>query len=146
MATIAVEMYVPINLAPHVVRGSASRVLHSLEEKASPYGSLALAFDFGDLRIAELTNPLRWRCRLEIRAAVKERFFPKFCGTLSAMAVGTQTELWLQGAYEPPLGTFGAAVDATVLRGAAKSALRSFLQWLADEIRNDADAGKKRKD
>ncbi|MHB8147992.1 MAG: hypothetical protein ACYDGM_12130, partial [Vulcanimicrobiaceae bacterium] len=70
--------------------------------------------------------------------------FPKFVGTLTVMPAETETELWLQGRYDLPLGPLGAAVDATVLRGAAKNSLCRFLQWLADEIKTDVRESERR--
>ncbi|MHB8147980.1 MAG: hypothetical protein ACYDGM_12070, partial [Vulcanimicrobiaceae bacterium] len=123
----AVEMYVPLTISPRVVHESVTRLMQSIEKKAAPYDKLTLSVDFRDLHIradgevqvpvaARIENrPSGWEYDLEIQAAAKERFFPKFVGTLTVMPAETETELWLQGRYDLPLGPLGAAVDATVL-------------------------------
>ena len=61
-------------------------------------------------------------------------FFHTFEGTLSITPVATHSELWLQGTYDPPFGFFGALLDRTVLRHAARRSLQAFLQRIADDI------------
>ena len=145
----AVEMYVPLKLLPAVVHESVTRLMQSIGQRSAPYETLALSVNFHDLHISaigEVHVPVEtriehgasgWEYDLEIRAAAKERFFPKFVGTLTVMPAETETTIWLQGRYDLPLGPLGAAVDATVLRGAAKNSLCRFLQWFADEIKAD---------
>ncbi len=147
MSTI--EMYVPLNSSPDLVCESLLRVVPAIAQGKPPYDRLALSVTLRDLRIGttgEVQIPVRtrvqrdgesWRCALDIQAADRERFFPKFRGRLTVVPVGEHSELWLEGVYEVPLGSVGALLDATVLRGAAKNSLWKFLQWLADEIKDE---------
>ena len=151
MSTI--EMYVPLKFPPDLVCESLMRVVPAVAQGKSPYERLAMSVTLRDLRIGttgEVKIPIRtrvqpeddsWRCALDIQAADKERFFPKFRGRLTVVPVDAHCELWLEGAYEVPLGSVGALFDATVLRGAAKNSLWKFLQWLADEIKTDVRHG-----
>ncbi len=151
MATI--EMYVPLKSPPEIVCDSLLRVVPAIAQGKPPYERLAMSVTLRDLRIGangEVKVPIRtrvhreddsWRCALDIQAADRERFFPKFRGRLTVVPVDASCELWLEGAYEVPLGSVGALLDATVLRGAAKNSLWKFLQWLADEIKADVRHG-----
>ena len=151
MATI--EMYVPLKSPPNLVCESLLRIVPVVAQGKPPYESLAMSVTLRDLRIGttgEVQIPITarvqredeaWRCALDIQAADKERFFPKFRGRLTVVPVDAHCELWLEGAYEVPLGSVGALLDATVLRGAAKNSLWKFLQWLADEIKADVRHG-----
>ena len=53
--------------------------------------------------------------------------------TVSALG-DAASELWLQGEYEVPLGGIGAAIDATLMNGAAKRSLTAFLEVLSNAI------------
>ncbi len=153
LALASIEMYVPLKSSPHLVCASLLRVVPAVAQGKPPYERLAMSVTLRDLRIGttgEIQIPIRtrvqreeesWCCSLDIQAADKERFFPKFRGRLTVVPVDAQCELWLEGVYEVPLGSVGALLDATVLRGAAKNSLWKFLQWLADEIKTDARLG-----
>lgn len=146
-------MYVPLKFPPNLVCESLLRVVPAIAQGKPPYESLAMSVTLRDLRIGatgEVQIPIRtrvqredesWGCALDIQAADKERFFPKFRGRLTIVPVDAYCELWLEGGYEVPLGSVGALLDATVLRGAAKNSLWKFLQWLVDDIKADVRRG-----
>jgi hypothetical protein len=145
---MTVETYVSIPLPPPAARDAMIAILDAIGKHQSPFDQVALSVGLSDLHIpiegtlsvpidAEIeTRPLRWEASIEIEAQNNEHLFPKFEGTLSVTPDGHDTcELWLQGTYMPPLGALGAGIDATVLQGAAQSALRRFVDWLAMQIR-----------
>ncbi len=146
-------MYVPLKAAPDIVCKSLLRVVQAVARGKPPYERLTMSVALRDLGIGttgELQIPIVTRaqgeaesrhCTLEIQAADRERFFPKFRGRLTVVPLAAHCELWLEGVYEVPMGSFGAFADASVLRGAAKNSLWKFLQWLADEIKADARLG-----
>ncbi len=103
-----------------------------MTERQPPYDRVALVLGLRELRFPidatlsvpveahAVPRPMRWECELEIGAADNERFFPRFAGMVTITPVGAdKSEIWLQGAYEPPLGKLGANIDMTILRGAA---------------------------
>jgi len=150
-----IELYVPMTLAPNAARESMLRVMHALGEATASSDQLTLAVYLTDLHAAVrgeiripvtidvVDRPVRWEYAVKIRAASDARFFPRFEGTLSITPVGTQSELWLQGTYEPPFGPLGALLDRTVLSHAAKRSLNSFLRRIADDIAGDERATEK---
>ena len=78
---------------------------------------------------------MQYTCTLKIAATDGAELFPTFDGTISVSPVGTAAcELWLQGRYDVPLGAIGAAIDATLFKGAAKRSLNSQLEFLAKTI------------
>ena len=125
MSHVPIEMYVPLTIPPNQARDAAQRVLEQIE--ANAYHALKLT--------AQCGGDPRWEFPITLRARTAERFFPIFEGSLIVTPLGDACELWLQGAYTPPLGTLGSTVDATVLRGVAQSNLRSFLQSFANDVR-----------
>jgi hypothetical protein len=144
-----------MTLAPNAARESMLRVMHALGEATASSDQLTLAVYLTDLHAAVrgeiripvtidvVDRPVRWEYAVKIRAASDARFFPRFEGTLSITPVGTQSELWLQGTYEPPFGPLGALLDRTVLSHAAKRSLNSFLRRIADDIAGDERATEK---
>lgn len=155
MARRSIELYVPIALASGAARDALLRVMHALGEGTAAPDRLAVSVYLRDLHAAVrgeiripvtvdvVDRPVRWEYAINIRAAADEGFFPRFEGTLSITPVGSQSELWLQGTYEPPFGPIGAVLDRTVLRHAAKRSLQSFLQRIADDIASDERATEK---
>ncbi len=157
MTESKIEMYVPMSLPAAVVRDAMLEVMPLIAQGTPPYDTVSLSVALRDIKIglpgtmnvpirarAE-TRPIRWECALEISAARDETFFPRFRGTLTVTpSTNTTSELWLQGGYEAPMGKTGAALDATILRGAAERSLKTFLEWLAKELRTHAIEREKR--
>ena len=149
MSGTPVEIYERLDLPPVTVRDAVMRLMRSIGEHEDPYRDLTLAIEVNapggpELRVpieATVVNrPGRWECGLHIEAAKSGILFPKFDGTLSVTPDGgTESELWLQGSYEPPGGMLGKGVDATLLRGSAENSLREFLHWLSGEVKTEVD-------
>jgi len=127
VSEVPIEMYVPLTILPNHARDAAQRVLEQIA--ANTYHALKLTAQCGG-------GDPRWEFPITLRARTAERFFPTFEGSLIVTPLGESCELWLQGAYTPPLGKLGSQVDATVLRGVAQANLRSFLQSFADDVRS----------
>jgi len=126
---VPIEMYVPLTIVPAHAREAAQRVLQRIAANAISYHALKLTAHPGGG-----VEP-RWEFPITLMARTADRFFPTFEGSLIVTPLGEACELWLQGAYTPPLGRIGSHFDATVLRGAAQSSLRSFLQSFADDVK-----------
>jgi hypothetical protein len=143
----SVEIYVPIDLAATVTRDAMLELMPKIERGARPYKwlSLKIALLSVPIRTQVESRPYRWECGLEISAAHEQSIFPKFRGALSVTPSTSGTcELWLQGGYDLPMGHAGALLDATLLHGTALRSLRTFLDWLADEVRIGAIESEKR--
>lgn len=149
MAARAIELHVQLPLAFSAARESFQRVVRELGETTGSPGQHTLAVYLRDAHVAvrgEIRVPVtmeiaehrsRFECAISIRAASDEGYFPTFEGTLSINPLGTQSELWLQGTYQPPLGIVGALLDRMLLRNAARRSLQTFLQRIADDIAGD---------
>lgn len=138
MSDTSVDMYVSLGVPAAAARGALASVIADLRAHVEPYRDLEFAFTL-PMAIEIEEHPQRWQCSLHVRARRNERFFPTFDGLLSISPVGEDAcELWLQGAYSPPAGRLGQAIDATVLDGIAKTTLRHFLQTVADGVGNAA--------
>ncbi len=146
MTAHTVEIYASLSVPGEPARDAAIEILRAMTERQPPYDRVALVLGLQELRFPidatlsvpveahAVPRPMRWECELEIGAADNERFFPRFAGTVTITPVGAdKSEIWLQGAYEPPLGKLGANIDMTILRGAASASLRRFVDWLAGE-------------
>lgn len=71
--------------------------------------------------------PLRWVATGGLGSA-----FPVFDANLEMTAGEAGTELVIVGAYRPPLGVIGAAIDRMVLHGVAQSTVRRFAAQLGE--------------
>jgi hypothetical protein len=75
--------------------------------------------------------PIYWE------AADHPRLFPLMDAVLSLYPLtATETQLDLQGRYEPPLGLVGAAVDALVLHRLAEASVHRFTADVAAYLRD----------
>lgn len=76
------------------------------------------------------------RIHLEWEAAKATRLFPLMKAELSAYALGgTETQLDLDGHYDPPLGLVGDAVDAVVGHRIAEASVQRFVSDVAAHLR-----------
>ncbi len=86
------------------------------------------------------TSPLEGpatRLRLDWRARRAPGLFPTMHATLSIYALtSTETQLDLEGTYEPPLGAVGRAVDATVGHQFAEASVDRFIRQIAASLRD----------
>ncbi len=142
-----VEIYVPMRVPAARAHEVMAEILRRLSEGEEPYERTALSLGLRDLRLpleGEISvpvkadvevRPLRWEADLTLAAKSGSALFPRFRGTLAVTPDGSSASgLWLQGAYDVPLGWFGRAVDMTLLRGVAESSLKRFAEWLARTI------------
>lgn len=65
-------------------------------------------------------------------------FFPVMDAELSAWPLtGTETQLEINGAYRPPMGIVGKALDAAVGHRIAEATVHQFLDDVVEQIRRD---------
>ncbi|MBL9016240.1 MAG: hypothetical protein JNL83_18780 [Myxococcales bacterium] len=65
-------------------------------------------------------------------------WFPTMSATLTCYALSsTETELDFDGTYDPPLGVFGAAIDAVALHEFAERAVANFVKEVASYLREE---------
>lgn len=96
-------------------------------------------FSVEDVEKGPLGKPAT-RIELEWEAAKAPRLFPFMKARLSAYALtATETQLDFEGAYEPPLGVVGAAVDAAVGHRIAEASVRRFMTDVAAHLRERMD-------
>lgn len=157
MSTTFVEAHVSTHIAQATAQEAAAEVLAALAKRERPYDRLSLSIRLRDdlqmpidavvavpvvLKVEIPAKP--GACTIEIAAESATRFFPTFKGLFGVRALGPSAcELWLQGTYEPPLGTVGSGIDATFMRGAAKKSLRAFLDWISTEVTKNVTAAKR---
>ncbi len=147
MSSSKIEIYAPMHLPATLARDAALGILESIAARRAPYEHVTLSMGLRDVHLpldgaisvpvsaAVEARPMRWECRLQLEAEHNRQLFPRFDGTLTVTPNGNdESELWLQGSYEPPLGALGAGTDTTVLHGAAERSLQTFLTWVANEV------------
>jgi hypothetical protein len=144
-----IELHEPLPVTAQVAVEATMRVLKSMGDGASgqPQSLNVFLHDLHVALVGEVAVPIvvaveehpeRWESALTVRAASDEGFFPTFTGTLSVSPNGRRCELWLIGEYHPPFGSIGAALDATVLRHAARRSLQALLSRIAADVLEDA--------
>jgi len=95
-------------------------VITGVEEATSPFGHPATKLG------------LAWK------AAHRPGLFPSLTGTLTAYALSpTETQLELFGAYDPPLGVLGDAIDAVAMHKIAEASVLRFVQDIAAYLRTE---------
>jgi hypothetical protein len=81
------------------------------------------------------------RVELGWEAARAPAFFPLMTACLSAWPItSTETQLELEGDYEPPFGALGTALDAVLGHRVAEASVDRLLQDVLEQIRRDAKA------
>lgn len=94
-------------------------------------------FDVHDEMVPATHSPVT-RVRLGWEAARATALFPHMEATLSAWPLSsTETQIELDGAYRPPLGTLGKAMDALVMHRLAEAALHRFLEDIVAQLRKE---------
>lgn len=79
---------------------------------------------------------------IRLHAAEQREYYPEFTGLLTIESVDASlSSLRISGTYTVPLGAFGAALDMTLLGGAAESSLARFLRRLAGQTSETVRAG-----
>ena len=124
MAARPIELHVQLPLVFSAARESFQRVVRELGETTGSPERHTLAVYLRDLHAGvrgEIRVPItmeiaehnrRFECTISIRAASDRGYFPTFEGTLSINPLATQSELWLQGTYLPPLASSAACSTA----------------------------------
>lgn len=107
------------------------------------FGPLDLATEI-DIRVTsveERESPLggsATHVALEWEAAKHPGAFPVMHATLAFYALTeSETQLELEGTYEPPLGLLGKAVDAVIGRRIADASVLRFIQEVAARLREE---------
>ncbi len=68
----------------------------------------------------------------------RPNWFPTMKAVLTIYPLSpTETQLDFDGSYEPPLGLFGAAVDAVALHKFAEASVAGFIRQVAAYLRNE---------
>jgi hypothetical protein len=81
------------------------------------------------------------RVDLAWEAARAPAFFPLMSARLSAWPItSTETQLELEGDYEPPFGAVGTALDAVLGHRIAEASVDRLLQDVLEQIRREAKA------
>lgn len=81
------------------------------------------------------------RITLEWEAAKNPGLFPVMRAVLSVYALtATETQLDLEGEYEPPLGAVGRVLDAAVGHRVADASVHRFLEQVAALLRDELAA------
>ncbi len=79
--------------------------------------------------------PLRWEAE-----GTSGHLFPVLDADLSLRPAGDRAVLRLDGAYRPPFGTFGAALDRALLHHVAQATIRAFIRQVAAALTNPEHA------
>ena len=78
------------------------------------------------------------RIQLEWEAAKMPRLFPLMKADLSVYPLtSTETQLYLSGNYEPPLGILGSLIDSVVGNRVAEASVHRFITDIAVYLRNE---------
>jgi hypothetical protein len=76
------------------------------------------------------------RVKLGWEAAKAPGFFPLMSAELSAWPLSaSETQLEIEGAYEPPLGVVGTAIDAAIGHRIAEASVHRFLEDIVEQLR-----------
>jgi hypothetical protein len=85
---------------------------------------------------AEAGSPPTTRIQIEWEAAKAARWFPSMKAEFAVYPLTpTETQLDLQGRYEPPLGALGQAMDATILHRIAEASVHQFVRDIGRFLR-----------
>lgn len=94
-------------------------------------------YDVKDDPSAALHAPVT-RVRLGWEAAKGSALFPKMEATLSAWPLAAEeTQIEIEGSYQPPMGALGKALDGLVLHRLAEASVHRFLDDVVEQLRKD---------
>lgn len=141
--SISADLKVPLQLGAHAMQ----HILDQIAAEETPYEEPALSVALRGLHlpltgrvcvpiaIAVTHSDARRESTIAIAATASAEAFPKFEGLIGITPLREYgSQLWLQGAYEIPLGWAGEAIDRTIMKRAAHESLQHFIDWLALEI------------
>lgn len=147
MANVDIERALTVPAVP--ARASLSTIMHHIESRRGEWADFALYLNFGaialpdvgyvaipvTISIVEETTEPRHQIKFSLHARRKAEAFPTFEGAVGIDSTGPSNALvWLSGAYEVPLKSFGAIFDRMVARGTAEKALQNMVSELANAI------------
>ena len=152
MTTKALRCYDYVNQAyPRVCEALLARPLHVFQHATAAAASDAAKlhaqigpFDIGtdiSIRVVRVASDTYYgepatRLELEWVATSNPGWFPKMTATLAIFPLSShETELEIEGTYEPPIGKLGAAIDRALMRGIAEESVRRFVQEVAGWLR-----------
>jgi hypothetical protein len=124
-------------------KAAASRVRSVASELRVEIGGISVEADINivvtdmeDKAAGVVSGPTS-RLQLEWESATLPRLFPFMKADLSIYPLSaSETQLDFSGAYSPPLGALGKAMDAVAGHRVAEAAVHRFLSDVAEYLRN----------
>lgn len=158
MAHVKLERFV--DLPGELLEEALEAILAEIAKREGPWRDFALYLNLRDVRLPDIgyiAIPVRVVCqpevveasaqrqlRLHIEATRESQAFPVFSGVCAASAIGpSRANVWLDGDYDVPLGILGAAINASLVAGAAKKTLENFLDGIVTACRARIDKQEK---
>ncbi|MGZ3497096.1 MAG: hypothetical protein ACXWNK_11815 [Vulcanimicrobiaceae bacterium] len=153
-----IEVMDEVQVPAAVIAPVVDAIVRAMIEGKAPYESVRLSMALQELQLdVDATVSVPIQIRGEARSAGAQHWFdisfeavrhaelfPRFSGTVFVNPNGpSKAEVWLRGTYEPPFGQIGQQVDATLLRGIAERALRQFLDRVAGDALERAQASER---
>jgi hypothetical protein len=130
----------PVGLFQRATKVGSTDASDAIAQLHVKLGSLDVAADVV-IRAGEIRDIIKYgrhatAVSLEWRHPSHPGLFPLMTATLSIYPLSpTETQLELDGEYEPPLGLLGAAVDSVVGHRLARIAIHGFVQEVASCLR-----------
>jgi hypothetical protein len=123
-------------------KAAASRAQSIAAELHVDLGAVAIKSDIAisikhiDEKVVHGISPPVTRLRLDWEAATMPRLFPLMKAELSVYPLtATETQLDFSGRYEPPFGTVGKAMNATIGHRIAEVSVHRFVRDVAGYLR-----------
>lgn len=99
---------------------------------------ISIAVNAIEDRPKKIMSPAATVIQIEWEAAKMPRLFPFMKAQLSIYPLtSTETQLDLEGNYEPPLGLLGSALDAVVGHRIAEASVHQFIKDVAVYLRSE---------
>jgi hypothetical protein len=120
--------------------GIFARAAHGPELHAR-LGSISVGVPI-TVRVVSVSEIERWgqnatRFELEWKATERPGLFPTMTANLDVYALSSnETQLDLNGVYDPPLGVLGQAGDALAAHAIAEASVRRFVEEVAGYLRD----------
>jgi hypothetical protein len=123
-------------------KAAASRAQSVAAELHVDFGGIGVKTDINisirsvEEKIVDATSTPTTRLQLEWQAATLPALFPLMKGELSVYPLtSTETQLDFSGVYEPPFGTVGRTMNATVGHRIAEVSVHRFVSDVAGYLR-----------
>jgi hypothetical protein len=131
----------PLAVFQRATSAAAARADALASELRARIGPVEVAADI-DIRIVSVDegiSPLdtpATKITLEWRAAKNPGLFPMMRAVVSLYPLGpTETQLDLEGDYQPPLGPLGRVIDAAIGHRVAEASVHRFIEQVASYLR-----------